>query len=123
MRLQCCSSTLQQLEPEDGNVSVLVMCNTHELAFQISHGTLAAVPPISEDCSVVRSIPSTNKIDLENDTPHIIVGTPGAFAPSRVGLKLETSALCYGWCDKLLEQLDMRRDIRRSSPTPHASKS
>lgn len=29
-------ATLQQLEPQDGNVSVLVMCHTRELAFQIS---------------------------------------------------------------------------------------
>ena len=29
-------ATLQQLEPVDGQVSVLVMCHTRELAFQIS---------------------------------------------------------------------------------------
>ena len=29
-------ATLQQLEPVDGNISVLVMCHTRELAFQIS---------------------------------------------------------------------------------------
>ena len=29
-------ATLQQLEPVEGNVSVLVMCHTRELAFQIS---------------------------------------------------------------------------------------
>lgn len=29
-------ATLQQLNPEDGVVSVLVMCHTRELAFQIS---------------------------------------------------------------------------------------
>ena len=29
-------ATLQQLEPTDGNVSVIVMCHTRELAFQIS---------------------------------------------------------------------------------------
>ena len=29
-------ATLQQLEPVDGNVSVIVMCHTRELAFQIS---------------------------------------------------------------------------------------
>jgi len=29
-------ATLQQLEPTEGNVSVLVMCHTRELAFQIS---------------------------------------------------------------------------------------
>ena len=30
-------STLQQLEPVDGQVSVLVLCHTRELAFQITH--------------------------------------------------------------------------------------
>ena len=29
-------ATLQQLEPVDGQVSVIVMCHTRELAFQIS---------------------------------------------------------------------------------------
>lgn len=29
-------ATLQQLQPEDGVISVLVMCHTRELAFQIS---------------------------------------------------------------------------------------
>ena len=29
-------ATLQQLEPVDGNIFVLVMCHTRELAFQIS---------------------------------------------------------------------------------------
>ena len=29
-------ATLQQLEPQDGQVSVIVMCHTRELAFQIS---------------------------------------------------------------------------------------
>jgi len=31
-------ATLQQLEPVDGQVSVLVMCHTRELAFQIIEG-------------------------------------------------------------------------------------
>ena len=30
-------ATLQQIEPVDGQVSVLVMCHTRELAFQISN--------------------------------------------------------------------------------------
>ena len=29
-------ATLQQIEPVDGQISVLVMCHTRELAFQIS---------------------------------------------------------------------------------------
>jgi superfamily II DNA/RNA helicase len=29
-------ATLQQIEPQDGQVSVIVMCHTRELAFQIS---------------------------------------------------------------------------------------
>ena len=29
-------ATLQQLEPVDGQVSIVVMCHTRELAFQIS---------------------------------------------------------------------------------------
>lgn len=30
-------STLQQLEPVDGQVAVLILCHTRELAFQICH--------------------------------------------------------------------------------------
>ena len=30
-------ATLHQLQPEEGEISVLVLCHTRELAFQISH--------------------------------------------------------------------------------------
>ncbi|VDK66865.1 unnamed protein product [Anisakis simplex] len=69
-------ATLQQLEPVDGEVSVLVMCHTRELAFQISKeyerfskyypgikiGVFFGGMPIKKDEEL-----------LKNNTPHIVV--------------------------------------------------
>merc|ERR1712080_666655 len=73
-------ATLQQIEPVDGQVSVLVMCHTRELAFQISKeyerfskymstikvGVFFGGLPIAKDEEV-----------LKNNCPHVVVGTPG----------------------------------------------
>lgn len=75
-------STLHQIKPVDGEVSVLVLCHTRELAFQISKeykrfsthmDPVARVSvffggtPIEDDKAVLKG----------KDSPHIVVGTPG----------------------------------------------
>ncbi|KAK9793702.1 hypothetical protein WJX73_000322, partial [Symbiochloris irregularis] len=73
-------SVLQQLEPVKGKVSVLVLCHTRELAFQICHeferfstylsgatvGNFFGGFPIKQ-----------HKKTLKEECPAIIVGTPG----------------------------------------------
>jgi len=111
-------ATLQQLQPEDGVVSVLVMCHTRELAFQISkeyerfskylNNVKVAVffggMPIKKD-----------EETLKNNTPHIVVGTPGRLlALARSGaLKLKSiKYFVLDECDKMIGDIDMRRDVQ-----------
>jgi len=119
-------ATLQQIEPVDGQVSVLVMCHTRELAFQISKeyerfskfmsaikvGVFFGGMAISKDEQV-----------LKNNCPHIVVGTPGRILALVKSKKLSLKNLKHfvlDECDKMLEQLDMRRDVQEIfRATPH----
>ena len=58
-------ATLQQIEPVDGQISVLVMCHTRELAFQISKEyerfskfmpALKVSSELIDDCTIFHSI-------------------------------------------------------------------
>jgi len=118
-------ATLQQIEPVDGQVSVLVMCHTRELAFQISKeyerfskflpnlkvGVFFGGLPIAKDEAVIKS-----------NCPHIVVGTPGRILALVKSKKLILKTLKHfilDECDKMLAELDMRRDVQeifRSSP-------
>jgi ATP-dependent RNA helicase UAP56/SUB2 len=119
-------ATLQQIEPVDGQVSVLVMCHTRELAFQISKeyerfskflpavkvGVFFGGLPIAKDEQVIKS-----------NCPHIVVGTPGRILALVRAKKLPLKNLKHfvlDECDKMLEQLDMRRDVQEIfRATPH----
>ncbi len=75
-------STLQQLEPVDGQVSVLVLCHTRELAFQICH-EYERFTTYMKNVRVGNffgGLPIKNQRESLKDKdkcPHIIVGTPG----------------------------------------------
>jgi len=115
-----------QLEPVDGQVSVLVMCHTRELAFQISkeyerfskymsgikNGVFFGGLPIAKDEQVLKS-----------NCPHIVVGTPGRVLALVRSKKLNLKNIKHfilDECDKMLEQLDMRRDVQEIfRSTPH----
>jgi len=119
-------ATLQQIEPVDGQVAVLVMCHTRELAFQISKeyerfskfitgvkvGVFFGGLPIAKDEAV-----------LKTNCPHIVVGTPGRILALVKSKKLPLKNLKHfilDECDKMLEQLDMRRDVQEIfRATPH----
>lgn len=119
-------ATLQQLEPSDNHVYVLVMCHTRELAFQISKeyerfskymaGVRVSVffggMPIQKDEDV-----------LKTACPHIVVGTPGRILALVNNKKLNLKHLKHfilDECDKMLESLDMRRDVQEIfRNTPH----
>merc|ERR1719415_179009 len=119
-------ATMQQLEPVEGQVSVLVMCHTRELAFQISKeyerfskymtgikvGVFFGGLAIAKDEQV-----------LKNNCPHIVVGTPGRVLAlvrsKKLGLK-HLKHFILDECDKMLETLDMRRDVQEIfRATPH----
>jgi len=119
-------ATLQQLEPVDGQVSVLVLCHTRELAFQISKeyerfskytsGVKIAVffggMNVKKDESVLKS-----------NCPNIVVGTPGrvlALVRSKALNLKNIKHFILDECDKMLEELDMRRDVQDIfRATPH----
>jgi len=119
-------ATLQQLEPTEGHVSVLVMCHTRELAFQISK----EYERFSKYMNSVRvavffggmNIGNDEKV-LKNNPPHIVVGTPGRILALVRSKKLTLKHLKHfilDECDKMLEQLDMRRDVQEIfKATPH----
>lgn len=104
-------ATLQQLEPTENVVYVLVMCHTRELAFQISKeyerfskympsikvGVFFGGLPIQKDEEV-----------LKNNCPHIVVGTPGRILALVRSKKLNLRQLKHfilDECDKMLELL------------------
>jgi len=119
-------ATLQQLEPTDGQVSCLVMCHTRELAFQIAKeyerfskfmtgikvGVFFGGVPITKD-----------EETLKNNCPHIVVGTPGRTLALVKNKKLNLKNLKYfvlDECDKMLDTLDMRKDVQEIfRATPH----
>ena len=106
-------ATLQQLEPVDGEVSVLVMCHTRELAFQIKNeytrfakympevriGTFYGGTPVSKDIELLRD---------KSKCPHIVVATPGRLNALVRDKALDASKVKHfvlDECDKMLEQL------------------
>jgi len=119
-------ATLQQIEPQDGQVSVLVMCHTRELAFQISK----EYERFSKFMSTIKvgvffggmAIAKDEQV-LKNNCPHIVVGTPGRILALVKSKKLSLKNLKHfvlDECDKMLEQLDMRRDVQEIfRATPH----
>uniref|UniRef100_A0A6G5ADT2 RNA helicase n=1 Tax=Rhipicephalus microplus TaxID=6941 RepID=A0A6G5ADT2_RHIMP len=119
-------ATLQQLDPIEGQVSVLVMCHTRELAFQISK----EYERFSKYLPSVRvgvffggmNITNDEKV-LKSSCPHVVVGTPGRVLALVRSRKLQLKYIKHfvlDECDKMLEQLDMRRDVQEIfRNTPH----
>uniref|UniRef100_H2YEA4 RNA helicase n=1 Tax=Ciona savignyi TaxID=51511 RepID=H2YEA4_CIOSA len=126
-------ATLQQLEPVDGQVSVLVMCHTRELAFQISkeYERFSKYMPTTKVAVFFGGLPITkDQTTLKNNCPHIVVGTPGrllALIRSKSLNLKNVKHFILDECDKMLEQLgrlleshDMRRDVQEIFRlTPH----
>jgi ATP-dependent RNA helicase UAP56/SUB2 len=73
-------AVLQQLQPVDGQVDSLVLCHTRELAYQICQ-EFERFSKYLDDVKVAvlfGGIAIKEHVRLlEEDTPHVIVGTPG----------------------------------------------
>ncbi|KAG8178790.1 hypothetical protein JTE90_022418 [Oedothorax gibbosus] len=119
-------ATLQQLDPVDSQVSVLVMCHTRELAFQISkeYERFSKYMPTIKVGVFFGGMTITNdeKV-LKSNCPHIVVGTPGRILALVKTKKLNLRHIKHfilDECDKMLEALDMRRDVQEIfRSTPH----
>lgn len=119
-------TTLNQLVPKEGEVSVLVMCHTRELAYQIGneYNRFCKYLPGVKCAVLFGGVPKDTHIKLlEAEKPHIVVGTPG-----RVWDLIESGHLkvdgvkhfVLDECDKLLDTLDMRRMVQQIfMKTPH----
>ncbi|KAK9474232.1 P-loop containing nucleoside triphosphate hydrolase protein [Dipodascopsis tothii] len=121
-------STLQQLDPVPGEVSVVVMCHTRELAYQIKNeysrfskympdvrtAVFYGGTPINKDVETIKN---------KETSPHIVVGTPGrlnALVRERYLRLSNVKVFVLDECDKMLETPDMRRDVQEIfRATPH----
>ncbi|XP_058074026.1 DEAD-box ATP-dependent RNA helicase 15-like isoform X1 [Magnolia sinica] len=119
-------STLQQIEPMAGQVAALVLCHTRELAYQICH-EFERFSTYLPDIKVAVFYGGVNikihKDLLKNECPHIVVGTPGrilALARDKDLSLKNVRHFILDECDKMLEALDMRRDVQEIfKMTPH----
>ncbi|KAH8918394.1 P-loop containing nucleoside triphosphate hydrolase protein [Atractiella rhizophila] len=111
-------ATLQQLDPVPGEVSVIVMCHTRELAYQIKNEYARFskyMPDVrTENAEVIKN---------KEKCPHIIVATPGrlnALVRDKVLKCASVKHFILDECDKMLEQVDMRKDVQEIfRSTPH----
>mmetsp|Transcript_14206 Transcript_14206/g.34033 ORF Transcript_14206/g.34033 Transcript_14206/m.34033 type:complete len:436 (-) Transcript_14206:432-1739(-) len=127
-------ATLHQLNPastadenaEKNDVQVLVLCHTRELAFQIAHEYerfSKYLPTIKTAVFYGGVNIKQNREILTKDHPHIVVGTPGRILALASEKTLKLSGVKHfvlDECDRVLESLDMRRDVQEIfRMTPH----
>jgi ATP-dependent RNA helicase UAP56/SUB2 len=115
-------ATLQQMEekPEPGVATILVMCHTRELAYQIrnEYNRFAKFLPDVKVGVFYGGTPVQKDIELlsNKDThPHVIVGTPGRINALVRDKHLRLANLKHfvlDECDKMLDQPDMRNDVQ-----------
>ena len=104
-------ATLQQIEPIENQVLVLVLCHTRELAFQISREYerfSKYMPTIKVGVFFGGISVKKDEQVLKTNCPHIVVGTPGrilALAKDRVLNLRHVKHFILDECDKMLEAL------------------
>jgi ATP-dependent RNA helicase UAP56/SUB2 len=108
------------------SVQVLVLCHTRELAFQIAHEYerfSKYLPEVKTAVFYGGVNIKTNREILKNDHPHIVVGTPGRILALAREKSLQLGNIKHfvlDECDRVLEALDMRRDVQEIfRMTPH----
>lgn len=119
-------AVLQQVEPTDGEVSCIILGHTRELAYQIAHEIerFSKYLPNIRTAVLYGGVPVRSHKDLlTTNTPHIVVGTPGRIKDLVYQKILNVNKVKFfvlDECDKVLEALDMRRDVQAIfKETPH----
>jgi len=119
-------SVLQQLDTNPAPASALVLCYTRELAYQICHefDRFKKYMPTLKTAVLYGGIPvQTHKDLLRDEQPHIIIGTPGRvlqMAEEKNLVMKNVKHFVLDECDKMLDSLDMRKDVQRIFKlTPH----
>jgi ATP-dependent RNA helicase UAP56/SUB2 len=121
-------ATLQQIDPVAGETSVLVLCHTRELAFQIKneYARFSKYMPDVKTAVFYGGVPMQKDVELlssKENHPHIVVATPGRLNALVREKKLRlgnVQRFVLDECDKMLDQIDMRRDVQeifRATPT------
>ncbi len=106
-------AVLQQLDPQPGEPSCLVMCHTRELAYQICHefDRFKKYLPAVKTAVFYGGVPVQENRDLlKNDPPHIVIGTPGRVLQLAEEGNLKLKGIKYfvlDECDRLLDSLGM----------------
>jgi len=121
-------SILQQLEYKDISETLcLVLVHTRELAFQIKEefDRFKKYMPEIRTKVLYGGVPVLeDKKDFRSAIPHIVIGTPGRTLQLAKDGTLKLNHLKHfvlDECDKMLEALDMRRDVQSIFKlTPHA---
>lgn len=106
-------STLQLIEPQEGEVSALIMCHTRELAFQIKneYNRFSKYMPEIRTAVFFGGIPMTKDVEVlsnKKTMPHIIVGTPGRLHALVREKKLRLANVkqfVLDECDRMLDQV------------------
>lgn len=112
-------TTLHQLEPIPGEASVLVMCHTRELAYQIKneYARFSKYLPEVKTAVFYGGTPIQKDIELlknKESFPNIIVGTPGrlnALVRDKYLSLRNVKAFVLDECDKMLDQIGMPPSI------------
>jgi ATP-dependent RNA helicase UAP56/SUB2 len=106
-------TTLQVIDPVPGETSIVVMCHTRELAYQIKNeyarfskympdvktGVFYGGTPIAKDVEILKN---------KETHPHIIVGTPGrlnALVRDKFLRLGNIKVFVLDECDKMLDQV------------------
>ena len=100
----------------------LVICNTRELAFQISK-EFERLGKFLEGLRIQVILGGMNVeaqiLQLENNPPHIVIGTPGRLLDLVKREKIKLDKLRYfviDECDKVLEEFGMFSFFNRTDP-------
>jgi len=120
-------TTLHQVTPVIGEVHVVVLCHTRELAFQIQkeYERFSKYLPDIKSRVFFGGTPVASDVEaLKTEVPHIVVGTPGRImdlATTRKALDLsKVKHFVLDECDRLLAEVGMRRDVQTIFKlTPH----
>jgi ATP-dependent RNA helicase UAP56/SUB2 len=120
------NSTAPAEDDAPNDVQVLVLCHTRELAFQIAHEYerfSKYLPTIKTAVFYGGVNIKLNRAILKDDHPHVVVGTPGRILALCKEKALNVDSVKHfvlDECDRVLEALDMRRDIQEIFyMTPH----
>lgn len=119
-------ATLQQITPVDGETSVLVMCHTRELAFQIKNefARFTKYMPQIKTAAFYGGMPieDDKKLIKNKEThPHIVIATPGrlcALVRDQVLYLKNVTKFVLDECDKMLDAIGKNiASTRGSQPT------